>query len=69
MKYRELIRRLRRIAAEHDVTFTFVREGSNHELWAIDDERIVIPRHREINERTANSIIRYVEEVTRHDRN
>lgn len=67
MKYRDLIRRLRRIAAEHDSTLSFVREGSNHELWEIGGERIVIPRHREINERTATSIIRHAEEVTRHD--
>ncbi len=67
VKYRELIRRLRRIAAEHDSRFTLIRNGANHELWAIRDERIVIPRHREINERTANSIIRHAKEVARHD--
>lgn len=41
----------------------FVREGANHEVWAIAGERLVIPRHREINEYTARAIIRRAEEV------
>ncbi len=65
MKYRELIRRPRRIASENGSTLTFVREGSNHELWEIAGERLVIPRHREINERTARAIVRQTQEVTR----
>ena len=42
----------------------WVREGANHEVWTIGDERLVIPRHREINEYTAKGIIKKAEEVT-----
>lgn len=42
----------------------FVREGSNHEVWTIGSERLVIPRHREINGHTASGIIKQAEEVT-----
>jgi len=66
VKYRELIRRIRQVANKGDSSLRFVREGSNHELWEIDGERLVIPRHREINERTAKSIIRRAEEIARH---
>lgn len=66
VKYRELIRRLRRIAAEQGQALTFVREGSNHELWELAGERLVIPRHREINEQTAGAVIKRAHEVTRH---
>ena len=67
VKYRELIRRLRRIASDSGSTLTFVREGSNHELWEIDGERLVIPRHREINEHTARAIVDQAREVTRRE--
>lgn len=67
VKYRELIRRLRRIAAEQGHDLTFVREGSSHELWELAGERLVVPRHREINEMTARAIIKRAHEVTRHD--
>ena len=42
----------------------FVREGGNHEICTLAGERLVIPRHREVNERTAEGIIRKAEEVT-----
>ena len=64
MKKRELLRRLRSIARSADVELNFTREGANHEIWTIDGERLVIPRHRDVNERTAYSIIRRAKEVT-----
>jgi hypothetical protein len=33
-------------------------------MWTIGDTRIVIPRHREINERTARSILARAKEVS-----
>ncbi|MXW75906.1 MAG: type II toxin-antitoxin system HicA family toxin [Acidimicrobiaceae bacterium] len=47
---------------------TFVREGGNHEIWSIRGHRLVIPRHREINEYTAHSILNMVKEVTRDEK-
>ncbi len=67
MKKRELLRRLRAIAISADLVLDFVREGANHEIWRIGNERIVIPRHREVNELTANGILRRAREVAADD--
>lgn len=67
MKKRDLIKSLRAIAQAADMDFDFVREGANHEIWTIGGERLVIPRHREVNERTAQSILRKAEEVSADD--
>lgn len=45
----------------------FVREGANHEIWTIGSERLVIPRHRDVNERTAQDIIKKAAEVSADD--
>lgn len=42
--------------------WTLVREGAEHEVWALDGRRITIPRHREVNEGTAQAIIKSFEE-------
>ena len=63
MKKRALIKRLRVIAKEAGVELEFIREGGSHEIWRFSSTRLVIPRHRGINERTAEGIIRRVEEV------
>jgi mRNA interferase HicA len=64
MKKRDLVKHLRAVARATGTDLLFVREGANHEVWAIAGERLVIPRHREINELTARAIIRRAEEVT-----
>lgn len=43
--------------------WALVRQGANHELWQYGNLRITIPRHADINERTANSILKTVEEA------
>ena len=63
MKKRDLIKRLRSIAVAAETDIEFIREGANHEVWAIGGIRLVIPRHREINEHTARGIIKQAEEV------
>lgn len=68
MKKRELLRRLRAIATAADLGLDFVREGADHEIWRIGSERIVIPRHREVNERTADGILRRAGEVAADDK-
>ncbi|RLE19321.1 MAG: hypothetical protein DRJ50_12310 [Actinobacteria bacterium] len=64
MKKRDLVKHLQLVARAAGTNLAFVREGANHEVWTIAGERLVIPRHREINERTARAIIRRAEEVT-----
>lgn len=66
VKKRELIKRLRAISSATGTELVFPREGSNHELWSIVGERIVIPRHREVNERTARSIIEQARRAAAH---
>jgi mRNA interferase HicA len=64
VKKRDLIKQLRALAAQRGHDLEFVREGRNHEVWTIGGTRIVIPRHREINERTARSILTRAKEVS-----
>lgn len=56
------------IAASADLALDLVRQGSNHEIWRIGGERIVIPRHREVNEHTAEGILRKAREVVTDDK-
>ncbi len=64
MKKRDLVKHLQQVARAAGTDLVFVREGANHEVWTVAGERLVIPRHREINEHTARAIIRRAEEVT-----
>lgn len=64
VKKRDLVKQLQTIAKTAGVELTFVREGGNHEIWALAGQRLVIPRHRDINERTAHGIIKKAKEVT-----
>ncbi|MGH8794597.1 MAG: type II toxin-antitoxin system HicA family toxin [Stackebrandtia sp.] len=57
MKLEKLVRGLRDIAKSKDAELEFVRRGGNHDLYRINAQLLVVPRHREINERTAKSII------------
>lgn len=52
MKQRDLIKKL------EDVGFSFVRHGGNHDIYARGNEEEKVPRHREINEKLAKSILR-----------
>jgi len=64
MKRQELIKRLRKLAKSGDSDLVFVREGKAHEHWSINEQRLIIPRHSEINERTAQGIIKVAKEAT-----
>lgn len=57
VKKRDLLRQLADIARAGGVGFRLLREGRNHEIWVLGSERLVIPRHREINEHTARGIL------------
>ena len=67
MKKRDLIRQLRVIAGRRGLDFALAREGRNHEIWIIGNTRLVIPRHREVNERTARGILSRALEVRDDD--
>ena len=61
MKRSELILRIRIAARAADLAWELVRQGSAHEVWRLGAQQITIPRHREINEVTATSIMRDLE--------
>lgn len=53
------------IARSADVEFKVIREGRSHQIWTIGNERVHIPRHREINEHTARAILKEAREAVR----
>lgn len=61
MKRIELVRLIRTAASAREVSWELVREGADHEIWALNGRAIQIPRHREIRERLAEKILRATE--------
>lgn len=58
MKRIELLKQIAKAAKAAGADWEFVRQGANHEVWSINGQRIIISRHTEINEHTANGILR-----------
>lgn len=52
MKQKDLVKKLKSIG------FELERHGGNHDIYRRGDDRETIPRHKEINERLAKSILR-----------
>lgn len=52
MKRRDLEKKLKAIG------WYFLRHGGRHDVWSDGKKEIPIPRHAEINEHTAQSIIK-----------
>ncbi|NNJ03990.1 type II toxin-antitoxin system HicA family toxin [Streptomyces sp. PKU-MA01144] len=46
------------MAAEKGAELVLARQGSSHEVYALGGQRLIVPRHNEIAEGTARSIIR-----------
>lgn len=64
MRRSAVIRRLRREARARGVPIELVRQGSRHEIWRCGHVLVPIPRHREIDETTAeDGIYRRLEDV------
>ena len=53
MKRRELEKQLRKLGWSLD------RRGAKHDIWAKGGDKLSVPRHREITERTARAIIKF----------
>ena len=56
MKKRELVKRINKLAKQHSSTAAIVRQGK-HEIWECDGFTFPVPRHAEIAERTAQTIL------------
>jgi mRNA interferase HicA len=63
MKRTVLIRRIGKAAKRTGAAWTLVRQGGNHEIWSCASTMVTIPRHREINELTAQGIMGDLEAV------
>lgn len=59
MKRRELEKRLKKLG------WHFLRHGGKHDIWTDGIRQEPIPRHAEINERLAQSILRKAEKGSR----
>jgi hypothetical protein len=55
------MRRIARSAREAGIEWARERQGSRHEVWRCGSTRVIIPRHREINELTAGALLRALE--------
>jgi mRNA interferase HicA len=62
VKRRELIEKIGRAARDADLSWDTAREGQRHEIWRCGTTRVSIPRHRQINERTAEGIFKDLED-------
>ncbi|TMR35403.1 hypothetical protein ETD85_14065 [Nonomuraea zeae] len=56
MRKRDLERRMRKLAKEYGVSVRST-EGGNHTKWHAGSEAMPVPRHSEVNERTAKGIL------------
>ncbi|MEV4470633.1 hypothetical protein [Nonomuraea sp. NPDC049504] len=56
MRKRDLERRMRRLAREYGVSVRST-EGGSHTKWHAGSEAMPVPRHSEVNERTAKGIL------------
>jgi mRNA interferase HicA len=62
MKRADLIRRIGRTARAVGVSWRRLRATGAHEVWECGELRVSIPRHREINELTAEGIMTTLED-------
>ena len=67
MKRGALVKRIRAAAAARDIAFVLIRQGSRHEFWELGGFRFAVPRHRDINEWTAEAIMRDLEPMLGED--
>ena len=62
MKRRDVIGKIGEAARRRSLSWRLIRQGTAHEVWALDDRRVTIPRHREIKDGTARAIMQSFEE-------
>jgi hypothetical protein len=58
VKRRELIKKITAAARSRGLTLEQIREGANHTIFGLGDYQFPVPRHNEINEYTAQAIMK-----------
>lgn len=61
MKYRDLVKKIRDAAKAKGVPLTMLRQRGSHQTWMCGHTRVVIPKHSEVNEITAENICKTLE--------
>ena len=61
MKRSDLIREISRGARRAGLLWVMVREGGNHSIFTLGEQRLPIPRHREIPDVLARRIMKELE--------
>jgi hypothetical protein len=61
MKRRDLERMIAIRASHRGGVWDLLRSAGGHDIWSLDGIRIPIPRHNEINEYTAQGILKATE--------
>jgi mRNA interferase HicA len=67
VKRTDLLRKISQVAADKGIDFGFVRQGGNHTVYRCGGQNVLIPRHREINERTALGIMQDLDDQLGED--
>jgi hypothetical protein len=67
VKRAALIRRIQAAAVALDKRCELVRQGRRHEFWEVGGMRFAVPRHRDLNEWTAEAIMRELEPIFGED--
>ncbi|MFG1705799.1 hypothetical protein ACFLIM_21630 [Nonomuraea sp. M3C6] len=64
-QHNDLLKRMARLAKKFGFEFSKTPDvnGANHDKWYVGGEVVIVPRHNEINELTARSILRSWEEM------
>jgi hypothetical protein len=62
-KRRDLLRRIREAGQARQLELVEVREGASHTVYVLAGCRFTVPRHTEINEHTAEGIMKDLEDT------
>jgi len=61
VKRRELLGKIRSEASGHGLTLDEIRDRGAHTVYRVGGSQFSVPRHNEINELTAQGILRHLE--------
>jgi len=67
MKRRILLQLIAKGAREQGVEWRLVRQGADHEIWRCESVAVHVPRHRDLNQVTAERTLRDLERALGKD--